>query len=181
MTSSAPEALRPEAGEYHPYYAAYIGLVEDGPILGRFAAQAEELRDLMSALGPNGGAHRYAPGKWTVRQVLGHVADTERIFGMRATCIARGETSSLPGYDQDDYVAEGAFDARPVESLLREFDLLRAANLEMLSGLAGEYWLRTGTANGVAMSVRAAAWILVGHLEHHLAILRERYGAAFSA
>lgn len=181
MTSRAPKDLRPPAEEHHPYYSAYIEQVEDGPILGRLAAQSEAVRDLMSALGPNGGAYRYAPGKWTVRQVLGHVADTERIFGMRATCIARGETASLPGYDQDDYVIEGGFDERPVESLLREFDLLRAANLEMLSGLPDPYWLRTGSANGSAISVRALAWILVGHLEHHLAVLQERYGAAFSA
>lgn len=180
MTSPAPE-IRPAPEEFHPYYASYIALVGEGPILGRFAAQAETLRDLMSALAPDGGAHRYAPGKWTVRQVLGHLADTERIFGMRATCIARGEAASLPGYDQDDYVTEGGFNSRPVDSLLREFDLLRAANFEMLSGLSPQYWLRTGSANGAAISVRAVAWILVGHLEHHLAVLRERYGAAFSA
>jgi hypothetical protein len=181
MNSPAPESLRPEPAEYHPYYGGYIGLVEDGSILARLAAQSEGLRDLMSAIGPAGGAYRYAPGKWTVRQVLGHVADTERIFGMRATCIARGEKASLPGYEQDDYVDEGGFDARPVDSLVREFDLLRAANLEMFSGLPGEHWRRVGTANGAAISVRALAWILVGHLEHHVAVLQERYAAAFTA
>lgn len=181
VPTSAPTATRPRPEEHHPYYGAYIALVKDGPIIPRLAAQSETLRDLLAGLAPDGGAFRYAPGKWTVRQVLGHLVDTERVFGMRATCIARGESASLPGYEQDDYVTEGAFETRPVESLVREFDLLRAANLEMFSALPAEHWLRVGTANGSAVSVRALAWILVGHLEHHMAVLSERYGAAFVA
>lgn len=170
---------RPEPGEYDPFYQGYLARVVAGPIIPRLAAQAEELRTLLGRLRPDGTSYRYEAGTWSVKDVIGHLADSERIFGMRATCIARGETAGLPGFEQDQYVAEGEFDARTVDSLLRELEQLRGANVEMFSGLADDRWDRMGTANGAPISVRALAWILAGHLEHHLAVLRERYADAF--
>jgi hypothetical protein len=172
---------RPEPGEYDPYYERYIGRIGDVSILSLLTAQSQDLRDQLAGLAEGGGDYRYAPGKWSIKQLLGHLNDSERVFGMRATCIARGETADLPGFEQDDYVDAGGFGRRTVESLVREFDLLRAANLEMLGGLEAPSWLLVGRANGSAVSVRAIAWTLAGHVDHHLAVLRERYGQAFSA
>lgn len=172
---------RPEAEEYDAYYAGYVERVPDGPILARLAGQTERLRALLAVLAPGGGACRYAAGKWSIKQVIGHLADAERIFGMRATCIARGETAALPGFEQDEYVLAGAFDARNLESLVRELELLRGANLEMFGTLSESAWDRRGTASGVQVSVRGLAWIIAGHVEHHLTILQDRYRDAFTA
>lgn len=170
---------RPGPDEYDAYYARYVEQVEDGPILPRLAGQAERLRTLLAGLGPEGGGYRYAPGKWSIKQVIGHLADSERVFGMRATCIARGETSPLPGFEQDDYVKAGAFDSRSVDSLVREFGLLRGADVEMFGTLPEGAWERRGVASGVPISVRGLAWIMAGHVEHHMAIMRDRYREAF--
>lgn len=174
------EGRRPSAEEYDAYYARYVEQVPDGPILPRLAGQAKRLRKLLAGLAPDGAEYRYAAGKWSIKQVIGHLADSERIFGMRATCIARGDASLLPGFEQDDYVVEGAFEARTLESLVRELELLRGANLEMFGTLPGKAWDRRGTASGVPVSVRGLAWIIAGHVEHHLAILQQRYGDAFT-
>lgn len=168
---------RPLPDEYDAYYAGYISQVADAPILDVLTAQSEEFRGLMAGLADPGFS--YAPGKWSVRQLLGHINDAERVFGMRAMCIARGERQDLPGYDQDEYAAAASMESRAVDSLMREFEFLRAANIEMLSGLDAGEWTRAGRANGSAVSVRAIAWILAGHLHHHMVVLRERYRAAF--
>lgn len=170
---------RPEAGEYASFYAGYVDRLSGGSILPRLAAQTDELRELLAGLRPDGAAFRYAPGKWTVGQVVGHLADSERIFGMRATCFARGEIAPLPGFAENDYVAEGGFEARSLDSLVRELEHLRAANLEMFGGLSEDRWSRTGTASDATVTVRALAWILAGHMDHHLSVLRERYAEAF--
>lgn len=180
MSRPSVDAERPSAEEYAPFYETYIGRLADGPITPRLAAQSETLRSMFAGLSEDGPGYRYAPGKWSVREVLGHLCDTERLFGTRAVCIARGDTTPLPGFDENRYVEQGNFESRPVESLLREFEMLRAANLEFVGSLAREAWKRCGTANGTPLSVRAAVWILAGHLEHHMAVLKERYAAAFS-
>lgn len=171
---------RPHPDEYAPFYREYVGRLGDGAIVPRLASQPGEMRELLDGLRPGGAAHRYAEGKWTVKEVVGHLADAERILGMRATCFARAETAELPGFDEETYVAEGGFAGRTVDSLLREFEQLRGANVEMFGGLAGDIWKRTGTANGSAVSVRALAWILAGHVDHHVEVLRERYSRAFA-
>lgn len=171
---------RPAPDEYGAFYAGYVGRIDDVGIVSTLADQAGELGELLDRLGPEGAAHRYAPGKWTVAEVVGHLADAERIFGMRAMCVARGETTPLPGFDENDYVAEGRFDLRTIDSLRREFELLRGANVAMFEGLPDDRWQRRGTASGQPITVRALAWIIAGHLDHHLAVLRERYGEAFS-
>lgn len=172
-------AERPTTVEYDPYYHGYLQRIGDGPIVTRLSDQIAELHGLLGGLRPGGSAYRYADGKWTIKQVIGHLADAERIFGMRATCIARGEVASLPGFDENAYVEEGAFDVRTLDSLLREFEHLRGANVEMFDGLPDAHWGRTGSANGAPASVRALAWILAGHLDHHMAVLRDRYAPAF--
>lgn len=175
------QSRRPEPGEYDPFYQRYLARVAAGPIVPRLAAQGGDLRALLGRLRPDGASYRYEPGKWSIKDVLGHLADSERIFGMRATCIARGETAELPGFEQEEYVSEGDFGARTLDSLLREIEQLRGANVEMFSGLTDDRWDRMGTANGAPISVRALAWILAGHLEHHLVVLREHYADAFGS
>lgn len=176
---AADGGRRPAPEEYDAYYARYVEQVEEGPILPRLGGQPERLRTLLAGLGPEGGGYRYAPGKWSIKQVIGHLADSERVFGMRATCIARGETSPLPGFEQDDYVRAGSFDARSLDSLVRELELLRGANVEMFGTLPEGAWDQQGVASGVPVSVRGLAWIIAGHVEHHMAILRDRYREAF--
>lgn len=171
---------RPASDEYGAFYADYVGRVGDVDIVATLADQAGELARLLDRLGPGRATYRYAAGKWSVAEVIGHLADAERIFGTRATCVARGETTPLPGFDENTYVAEGGFDRRTIGSLRREFELLRRANVEMFGGLSDDRWSRRGTASGSPVTVRALAWILAGHLDHHLTVLRERYGEAFS-
>ena len=174
------EDRRPAPGDYDPYYADYIDALDDGPILARLVEQGDRLRTLLAGLGPSGADHRYAPDKWSIKEMIGHLADAERVFGMRATCIARGEIAPLPGFEQDDYVQQGGFGRRTLDSLLRELELLRGANVEMFAALSDEAWERRGTASGSPVTVRAIAWILAGHLEHHVGVLRDRYGDAFA-
>lgn len=171
---------RPGSDEYGVFYAGYVGRVGDVDIVSILADQAGELGRLLDRLGPDGAAHRYATGKWSVAEVIGHLADAERIFGMRATCVARGETTPLPGFDENAYVAEGRFYLRTIDSLRREFELLRGANVAMFGGLSEDRWRRRGTASGSPVTVRALAWISAGHLDHHLEVLGDRYGEAFS-
>jgi hypothetical protein len=153
-----------------------VDLVAEGDILATLATQIEgtlaELRKVSEA----DSLKRYAPGKWSMREVVGHLIDTERIFAYRALRFARGDRQDLPGFEQDDYVAVAQFDRRPWSGLVEEFEALRMSNLLMFRGLDDEAWRRQGVANGNAMSVRAAAYVIAGHELHHMRVLRERYG-----
>jgi len=171
---------QPGSDEYGAFYAGYVGRVGDVDIVSVLAAQAGEVGRLLDRLAPGAATHRYAAGKWSIAEVIGHLADAERIFGMRATCVARGETTPLPGFDENAYVAEGRFDLRTIDSLRREFDLLRGANVEMFGALSEDRWRRRGTASGSVVTVRALARIIAGHLDHHLEVLSDRYAEAFS-
>lgn len=172
---------RPNPNEYDPFYETYVGRIGTGPIIPLLTNQGLRVREFMSSLAPGNGDFRYAVDKWSVKEVLGHLGDTERILGMRAMCISRGEAVDLPGFDENDYVAAGNFSGRSIDSLICEFESLRAANVEMLNGLNLEDWQRAGRANGAPVSVRALGWILAGHVDHHLAVLDDRYGQAFSS
>lgn len=178
---SATAGDRPDTSEYDVFYERYVGRIGTGPIVSILVAQGHTFRDLISRLIRGGGDYSYAPGKWSVKDICGHLCDSERIFGMRAACIARGEVAELPGFEQDDYVAAGNFGVRKMDSLMREFESLRMANVELLSGLAPEDWEKTGRVSGARVSVRAIGWILAGHVDHHLAVLDERYSQAFIA
>lgn len=173
MSATAP--ARPEPDEYAAYYEKYVSLVPEGEVTATLERQGAETLALLRGLTEERGAHRYGAGKWSVKQVVGHVVDTERIFAYRALAIARGERQPLPGMDQDEYMAGADFDARTLASLTDEFEAVRRGNVLMLRGLSAEAWARRGTASDNEVTVRALAHIMAGHETHHINILRERY------
>lgn len=167
---------RPAAGEYDAYYRTYIDQVPDGPILETLAAQRQSTARLLAAVGEDRALQRYAEGKWSVKEVVGHVADAERVFAYRALTAARGDRTPLPGFAENDWVAAAGFDRRPLAELAAELDRARAATLALFGGFSDEELARRGVANGSEVSVRALAWILAGHERHHARVLVERYG-----
>ncbi len=168
--------MRPSESEYAGFYAGYVSLVPETDALAVLQAQPAELRQLAAAIPAGRETHRYAPGKWSVREVFGHLTDGERVFGYRAFCISRGDKASLPGFDENEYVAGAGYDQRPVAELADDFAALRGSNLAVLRRLEAEAWRRSGTANGTPVTVRALAFIMAGHVRHHLGVLRSRYG-----
>jgi hypothetical protein len=166
---------RPATTEFAPFFASYIARVPETDPLPALEAQPAELLTLADRVAPEDELYRYAPDKWSVRQVMGHLADTDRVMGYRAFCIARGEQQPLPGFDEDAYVARADSDDRPLKELAHEFAAVRQANLWAIRRWTDEHWGRHGTANGRTLSARAIAYILVGHVRHHIALLRERY------
>jgi hypothetical protein len=167
---------RPTTSEYAPFYETYVSLVTEHDPMPVLQTQPRELETLAAAVPLDRETYRYAPGKWSIREIFGHIADAERVFGYRAFCISRGEQAPLPSFDQDAYVARSGFDAYPLADLLAEFNTLRGSNLAVLRRLAEDDWNRTGTASGATVSVRALAFILAGHVRHHMRALRSRYG-----
>jgi hypothetical protein len=170
-----PMIPRPTADEYVPYFGGYVNEVPPGDVLGILERQAVETQALLRGLPASRGAQRYAPGKWSIKEVVGHLSDTERIFTYRALCFARSERSPLPGFEEDDYVAAAGFDARPLADLARELETVRTATLALFRGLSDEALLRRGTANGKEFTVRAIPYVIAGHERHHVRVLRERY------
>ncbi len=166
---------RPRATEHAEYYALYIDRVPDGDVLEHLRAQAQGTLDLMRPIDDERARYRYAPDKWSIKQVLGHVIDVERAFGFRAMAFAREERAAIPGLEQDEYVACANFDARPLASLLEEFEALRRSHLALFASFDDETSLRRGVASGCEFSVRAVPYILAGHELHHVDVLRERY------
>ena len=166
---------RPEAGEYAPFYETYVSKVKGSDILGILEAQRLQMAQLFAARSERDGNFRYAPGKWTVKEVLGHVTDTERIFSYRALRIARGDQTPLSGFEQDDYVRSGKFAERTLADLADEFGLVRAASIALFRSLPKEAWQRRGVASSNEVSVRALAFIVAGHEIHHRLILEEHY------
>lgn len=173
--SAASPAARPDAGEYAPYYEKYVSLVPAGDVVEILEGQMAETRALLRGLSEEQGASRYEPGKWSVKELVGHLVDGERVFAYRALRFARGDRTPLPGFEQDDYVAGGNFDARTLADLTDELEQVRRATLALLRPLDAEAWRRRGTASDNEVSVRALAHIIAGHELHHLRILRERY------
>ena len=171
---------RPAAGEYAPYFDRYISRVPEADVLPVLERQRAELRAAFSGVSEAKGGFRYAPEKWSVRELLGHVVDTERIFGYRALCISRGETTALPGFEQDDYAAVAGHDRWTLAELIEDFDVVRRSTLAVLAHLDEAAVRRVGTSSGHPTSVRAIAFIVAGHLRHHLAVLAERYGIGAS-
>jgi DinB superfamily len=169
---------RPREREYAPFYAAYVALVPETDILGVLERQADEIRQLAASVRAEREIHRYAEGKWSVREVLGHIVDGERVFGHRAFCISRGETAALPSFDESQYAAAARCQAIPLSELSEELALVRRSNLAVLRRLEPREWERVGTASGKPVSVRALAWVMAGHPRHHVNILHERYGLA---
>lgn len=170
VTTTAPE--RTEAAEY---YFTYIDQVGGGDIRQILEAQAGETLGALRDISEERSSHRYAPDKWSIRQVLSHVNDTERAFVFRALWFARGFDSPLPSFDQNIAIAGAAADERSWNSHLVEFEAVRAATLTFFQNLPAEAWLRRGVASGNTFTVRALAYITAGHVTHHMRILRERY------
>lgn len=166
---------RPGAGDADAYYFTYIDQVPEGDVLAVLEAGPAETRRRLAGLSEARELHRYAPGKWTLRDVLGHVVDTERVFGYRAFHMARGDAAPLPGMDQDDYARSAGAERRPVADLLDELDHLRRGHLALFRGFGDDAWERTGTASGCAFRVRALPFVLAGHEIHHRRVLAERY------
>jgi len=167
---------RPKQDEYAPFYASYVSLVPETDALAVLAAQPAELQALAAKVPAEREQHRYAPGKWSLREVFGHLTDGERVFGYRAFCISRGDQASLPGFDEQSYIAGADYDQVRLGDLAADFAALRQSNLVVLRRLQAADWARGGTANGTPVTVRALAFIMAGHVRHHLGVLRARYG-----
>src|SRR5512133_434383 len=163
-------ATRPAQSEHNPYYSKYIDLVEGEDVLSALKSQLRETIAFLNCVSNEESVSRYAPGKWSVREVVGHVIDTERIFAYRALRIARGDTTPLPGFEQDDYIAAAQFDGRPWDLLLEEFAAVRRANLLMFPGLTRQAGHHRGVVNNNPIPARALAYIIAGHELHHVAV-----------
>jgi hypothetical protein len=166
---------RPKAGDHAPYYDRYIALVPEDQVLPVLAAQGEELRRAVAGVTESAAGFRYAEGKWSIREVVGHLADAERVFAYRALSFARGEKGALPGFDENDYVREASFDATPLAELVEEFRASRASSTYLFRHLTAEAWLRGGVANAKPIVVRSLAFIMAGHVRHHIGSLRTLY------
>ncbi|MFC4455012.1 DinB family protein [Deinococcus sonorensis] len=168
---------RPQVSDYSTFAATYIDLVPEPDVLAALQEQAAHTEALLRAV--QNPDYRPAPDKWSVRQVVGHMADTERVFGFRALWFARQDPAPLPGFDQDQWMASSDFDLPAYPALVEGFRAARAAHLSMLGQLAPDAWERRGMASGAAFTVRALAYAMLGHERHHLRGLQERYGPAF--
>jgi hypothetical protein len=173
MTNCNPG--RPGADEYGAYYASYIERVPDGDICDQLARQLESARALLTPLSLEQVNFRPNPDDWNILEVIGHVADAERVFTYRALRIARGDSTPLASFDQDLYVANADFSSRTLADLLDEFTVVRRATLALFRTLSAEAWLRRGAASNSPVSVRALAHIIAGHELHHMADFRQRY------
>jgi uncharacterized damage-inducible protein DinB len=167
---------RPDPSEYAPFYHTYFSAVPDGDLLETLRTSVGETMALLDAAGEARAGHRYAEGKWSVRQVAGHLADTERVMAYRALRAARGDRTPLPGFDENAWVAGAGFEGRTLASLADELAHVRIATLDLLRPLGADELARAAVANGAPVTVRALAWIVAGHEMHHRRILRERYG-----
>ena len=172
---TAKTLIRPDPSEYAPYYQGYVAGVPDGDIAAILEQQLHDTMALIGGLAEAQGEHRYAPGKWSIKEVIGHVTDGERIFCYRALRFARGDATPLASFDENLYVPEAGCAGRSLGDLAEEFRTVRQATLSLVRSLTDATAVRTGTASGKTVSVRALVYITAGHERHHRAILTERY------
>jgi uncharacterized damage-inducible protein DinB len=166
---------RPETDEFDSYYERYVSLVPNGDIISELSKQVLETRNLLAEIDAEKADFRYADGKWSMKELVGHMIDTERIFAYRALRIARGDQTPIEGYEQDDYIKNAEFAKCSLIDLAEEYTLVRKANVLMFKNLSEVAWHRRGTANNKEISVRALAYICAGHEIYHVNILKERY------
>jgi len=166
---------RPSPDEYAPFYETYVSLVKSEDILGTLESQGLQTARFLAARSEREGNFRYAPDKWSVKEVIGHLSDSERIFAYRALRIARGDKTPLSGFEQDDYVRGGNFGERTLANLAEEFSLVRGATVALFKSVHTDAWPLRGAANKNEVTVRALAYIIAGHELHHRSILDERY------
>jgi hypothetical protein len=170
-----PGATRPAASEYLPYYERYIGLVPEGDVVATLVNQMIETQSLLRALPASVATYRYAPEKWSVNELVGHMIDSERIFTSRALRFARNDPAPMPSFDQNDYVRNARFDSYPLADLASELEAVRHATIFLFRHMDEQAWSRRGIANNAEVSVRALAYIVAGHELHHREILSARY------
>jgi len=175
MTRAA--AVRPAAEEHPPYFSRYIDLVEGTDVVAALERELETTLALVAGISEEGSTYRYAPEKWSIREVIGHLADAERIFGYRALRIARGDTTPLSGFDENAFVPASAHHEVPVAELADELTHLRRSHVSMFRHLPASAWSNVGTSNGTPITARAIAFIMAGHDKHHRSILETRYVA----
>lgn len=166
----------PASSEYASFYAGYVGHVPSGDIIALLETQLDDTLRLLGGLSEDEAGFRYAPEKWSIKQVVGHIIEAERIFVYRALAFSRNEPKALPGYEQNDYVDAANFDEQPWNGLLDELRAVRRATVCFFGGLNEAMMERTGVASDVSFTVRALAYIVAGHERHHVNLLRERYG-----
>ncbi len=169
---------KPAPGTYPEYFETYLKLVSDGNIFEELSASYIDTMELVTSLDPETLHYRYAPGKWNILEIFQHIMDTERIFGYRALCFARGEQKELPGFEETEYAVQSLAALRNVNDMVREFSLLRASTIELFKSFSPEILERTGTANGKIVSVKALLFITLGHEKHHRGIIEQRYLSA---
>ena len=167
---------RPDATEYPSFYAGYVASVPEGDLFAVLGAASDELNATLAAIPDSRGSYSYGEGKWTVCTLLGHVIDAERIFTYRMLRLARGDSTPLPGFDENTFAARAESDARTVADLTREMRVVRASTVALFASLPDAAWTRSGIVNERPVSVRALAYITIGHAQHHVGVLRERYG-----
>jgi uncharacterized damage-inducible protein DinB len=167
--------MRPTASDYAPAHAAYVALVPEDDVVSAIEKQSSETQKLLATLDEARAAFRYAEGKWSIKEVFGHISDSERIFAYRALAIARGESQPLPGFDENAYNANAGFDHWKLGDLAEMYALSRRATIVFFRNLSEEAWERRGIASDFPVSVRGLAYVIVGHERHHLKVLRERY------
>lgn len=166
---------RPEQSEYLPYYEKYVSMVPDGPIITTLSNQIVETLDLLAGIPEALAGFRYASDKWSIKGMIGHVIDGERVFAYRALRFARNDKTALPGFEQDDYVRSAEYDRWPLTEIASELKSVRDSTIFLFKHLNAEAWTRTGLANDAQVSVRALAYIIAGHELHHREVLRTRY------
>jgi hypothetical protein len=166
---------RPNKTEYAAYYHTYVEKVPDGDIIKVMKKQNDQVKLLLKNVSGKKSLYRYLPDKWSVREVLGHMIDTERVFAYRALRFARNDANNLPGFDENEYVRQSNYNDIKLKDLVEEFITIRKSNIIMFKNFSDEAELRKGTANGNPFTVRAMAYIMAGHVNHHLKVLKERY------
>ncbi len=172
---SAHRRVRPGPDEYAPFYAGYLAQVPDGDVVEALIGGVEIAAALLHDVDEATALGAYAPGKWTLKEVVQHCTDAERVFAYRALRFGRGDATDLPGWDENAYAPASGANARSMESLVDELESVRESTVTLFEGLPAEAWTLRGTANGKGVSVRALAWISAGHLLHHLEIIQDKY------
>ncbi|MEI2718808.1 MAG: DinB family protein [Gemmatimonadales bacterium] len=170
-----PVLERPTTADYAAYYQRYIELVPAGDLVAILTAQRDELLALMAPISETGAGHAYAPGKWTIREVIGHLTDTERVFAYRATAFSRGDAAPLPGFDQDAWMPHGEYQRRPLPDVVAEWRAVRDATIALLRAMPSQGLAGRGVASDNPVTALAALTMIPGHVEYHLRLFRERY------
>lgn len=166
---------RPEPNEYPEWYDGYVKSVPEGNIVDLLKSQLEDIVKLAANIQEDISFFKYAPDKWSIKEIFGHLNDTERILSCRALRFIRKDKTDIPQYDHDKYVAAANFDRIPIKKLIEEFKSIRHATVALFANVSGDDWMSAGSAGGKPFTVRAMAYIIVGHVNHHIVVLKERY------